>query len=116
MTQTELFADDSALDLLRPVTPEAARAIIKQNPKIKASVTEGEDFPLYNSEANRVRLFLTIKDAQNYLRRRHEALSELGYEKDWGTLLRGAFVFIKPHPDGPEKVGLILEKRPKEAK
>ena len=63
--------------------------------------------------SSRVRMFETVKSANEYLRRRYETLSEMGYKKKWGTLLRGAFVFEKP--DGSE-VGLILEKRPKGVK
>ena len=108
MSQTSLFDTDPS----RPLTPKTAREVIAGNPKIKATVTEGEQFPLYNHEDSRVRLFEKVKDAETYLRRRMEALSELGYTKEWGTLQRGAFQFDK----GDSKVGVVLEKRKRETK
>jgi len=112
MTQINLFSDEHEAPR-QPVTPSQARLVLSRHKKVKATVTEGESFPLYDHEENRVRMFETVKAANDYLRRRHDALSELGYKKKWGTLLRGAFVFEKP--DGSE-VGLILEKRPKGVK
>ena len=115
MTQDSLFAaDPEVTDWLTPKSPMEARACIAGDSSVKASVAEGEDFPLYDSEDTRVRLFKTIKDASTYLKRRVEALEEMGYKQSHGTLSRGTLVYTHPGTAGQEAtVGLVLDRVPK---
>ena len=97
-----------------PMTPTEARSrILAGDSSIKASVAEGEQFPLYDYESTRVRLFKTIKDATEYTKRRHEALLALGYEVVHGTLARGTLLY---KAEGQPDVAISGDRVPKKEK
>ena len=102
-----------------PLTPKEARLRIAQDSSVKASVAEGEEFPLYDHASTRVRLFKTIKAADGYLKSRHEALQALGYKHVRGTLSRGTLLYRKEgHPEvaiSGDRVPKGEKKRPERA-
>lgn len=93
-----------------PVTPKEARLRIAQDSSVKASVAEGEEFPLYEHESTRVRLFTTIKAADGYLKSRHDALLALGYKQVRGTLARGTLLY---RAEGQPEVAISGDRVPK---
>lgn len=102
--------------LVEALTPQEARSRIAGDSSVKASVAEGEDFPLYEHDGTRVRLFPNIKTASEYLRSRKDALEALGFKITHGTLARGTLVFEQKHPDGIERKGIVLDRVPKKEK